>query len=98
MSTDPTAGWLAGEPGEDVLEPFLREGCEVVRELAVAVEGLGGAGSAQALESLAVLTHRLSGSASLYGLSDIASLAGAMERAVAGVAGGGEERRQRGRE
>jgi len=83
-------------PRDDDPGQFLPEGWDTVRALAAAVEGLGGERPGEALESLALLSHRLAGSSALYGLDAVASLAGAMERAVAAIARGDERARELG--
>lgn len=101
MNREPD-GREASAAGGGELEPFLREAPEIVRGLERNIERLGdtqkdtqkdvqeGVGREderdEALAALALLCHRLYGSASLYGLSDVATLAAAMESAVAGAA------------
>ncbi len=79
------------DPGaERALQPFLPEGWETVRALAAGVEALGLEHPGAALETLAVLAHRLYGSSSLYGLDGVAALAGGIERAVGAIGRGGD--------
>lgn len=80
---------------------FLREAREVVAGIAAALAGQpGGAarpgapGADAAEASLKILTHRLRGSAALYGLPRLAALAGAMEELVVSLPGRSPESRE----
>jgi chemosensory pili system protein ChpA (sensor histidine kinase/response regulator) len=86
----------AGEPRDDDPGQFLPEGWDTVRAIAAGVEALGGDRPGEALESLALLSHRLAGSSALYGLEAVAAIAGAVERAVAAIARGDERARELG--
>jgi len=86
----------AGEPRDQDPGQFLPEGWDTVRAIAAGVEALGGDRPGEALESLALLSHRLAGSSALYGLEAVAAIAGAVERAVAAIARGDERARELG--
>ena len=78
--------------GDELLRGFLAESWGVLAGIEDAVAGLEGESADKAAEVLALLTHRLKGSAALYGLDGTARVAGAMAGAAraASVAGDGE--------
>lgn len=82
MARDPTSRGAPDGSGYPGLEPLLREGRGIVRELTAAVAGMAGAGAGAARRSAIALSHRLYGSTSLYGLDALASLAAAVHDTV----------------
>lgn len=87
MNDEPN-GWEVSAADGGELEPFLREAPGIIRGLQRNVERLAGDERDEALSTLALLCHRLYGAASLYGLTDIADLAAAMESAAESTATG----------